>query len=732
MNLKTTTLIFFVTQTVLTTQAETYTWDGGGTNDNWSTSENWDPDGSVPVSASNTIVQLDGSVRTSQTQDVADPFILNRLEFLNNWTTKSAFTLSGGQLQVVTNGTTQPLFYLNRDATCVMNNPIEIPADTTLNMEFTTYGLSLTGIISGEGAIDKQNQDGGLNLYNGTNSFSGGLTIRAKDKNWCKVNINASGAMGTGPVSLYGGTLSTSWGSPGGLIFNSTTVHTNPISLFQDSPIFVGMPNGTATVTLNGDLSLNTYTLHLRGGGTGTINGNIAGSGANAITKSDPGFWTLSGTNTFTGRVTVGDGTLKLGVAEALNPTIPLTVTGGLLDLNGYTVTNSGVTLSGGTINNGTLYATSTSTLIGGTMLVPLTGPAGLTKSETNTLVMSTANTYEGSTTVSAGTLQFAKRIALYNGDTAQWTDTNIIVNSGATLALNVGETGEFTSDDLDILNTLGTATGGFQSGSTWGLDTTFATDGAFAYDTAIINPGGNTRSLTKLGTGTLELSGLNTYTGTTLLNDGILSISTLADGGVASGIGMSSSHRDNLIFAGGTLRYTGASARTDRGFKYAISTNFYAFDVTQSDTVLTFETIQNATFHGNNTTIMKTGTGTLVFGKGPNELPYNFPVKSIYVMEGTFLTESGNHVQHNLHSTASQGPALVLGDGAVLGFNNPMENYIDGGEMIAQYVGTQSCARITASSWLLCGPSSTNSAGVLKSNTHIFDINDGADEIDL
>jgi len=210
-----------------------------------------------------------------------------------------------------------------------------------------------------------------------------------------------------------------------------------------------------------------------------------------------------------------------------------------------------------------------------------------------------------------------------------------------------------------------------------------------------------------------------------------VLSVSTLANGGSPSGIGMSGPHRDNLIFAGGTLRHTGPNARTDRGFKYAASTNFYAFDVTQPDTVLTFGAITNAVFDGSNTTIKKTGPGTLVFARGSG-LVYNFPVKAIHVMGGKFLTEAGNNnVQHNLHCLASQGPALLLGDGAELGFNNPLENYVNGDEMMVQYVGTQSCARITIGSWLLCGPT-TNSAGVLLYNTHIFDINDGSDEIDL
>jgi len=713
------------------TQAGTYLWDGEGTNNNWSTVENWSPDGSVPTSTNDTTVVLDGNARPDPLQDLATPFVLNRLEFLNNGATKPAFNLSGNALQVVTNGDIQPRFYLTRMATCTMSNPIEIPAGTTLNMEIGTYGLSLSGVISGEGAIDKLPNDGGVSLDNGANSFSGGLTVRAKDKDWCKVNINASNAMGTGPVNLYGGTLATSFPNPGGLIFYNTTAHTNPVFLFQDSPIFVGMTNNrTTAVTLNGTVALGTNTLHLRGGGSGTVNGVIAGTGASAIQKSDPATWTLSGANTFTGRVSVGDGVLTLGAADTLDPSVPLAVTGGILDLNGFTVTNSGLALSGGAVSNGALYATAPSAVSGGALLATLSGPAGLTKNGSGAFVMSTSTAYDGPTTVAAGTLQLARRAALYGGDTARWTDANIIVNSGATLALNVGGTGEFTAADLDVLNPLGSATGGFKSGSVWAFDTSFATDGAFAYDGVIGDPAGNVRGLTKLGAGTLALGGLNTYAGPTRLSAGVLSVASITNGGLASGLGLSGAHRDNLVFAGGALRYTGPSARTDRGFKYAVNTNFYIFDVAQPGATLTFGSLSNAVFDSSNTTLVKKGPGKLVFGKGLGST-YNFPVKAIHILEGSFQTEAGNVVQHNVHSLASQGPALVLGDGAEMGFNNPVENYVNGDEMMIRYIGTQTCARVTAGSWLLCGPS-TNAAGVRLYNTHVFDVNDGADEVDL
>ena len=60
---------------------------------------------------------------------------------------------------------------------------------------------------------------------------------------------------------------------------------------------------------------------------------------------------------------------------------------------------------------------------------------------------------------------------------------------------MNVGGTGEFIASDLDTIAALGTATGGFLSGSTLALDTTNAASG-FSYSTAIVNPNGGAIAL--------------------------------------------------------------------------------------------------------------------------------------------------------------------------------------------------------------------------------------------
>jgi fibronectin-binding autotransporter adhesin len=76
---------------------------------------------------------------------------------------------------------------------------------------------------------------------------------------------------------------------------------------------------------------------------------------------------------------------------------------------------------------------------------------------------------------------------------------------------------------------------------------------------------------------GTWVLTNTNSYTGVTTLSAGTLQINTLANGGSNSSIGASSSAAGNLILNGGTLRYTGAAASTDRLFSLQASTTIDA-----------------------------------------------------------------------------------------------------------------------------------------------------------
>lgn len=372
---------------------------------------------------------------------------------------------------------------------------------------------------------------------------------------------------------------------------------------------------GTAVLSLGGNNSagLAPYTLAAAAAGvnaTGLNNwfGTIQDGGAGrvvALTKVGSGTQIISAAQSYSGATTISAGTLQLGVANALpsgsgkgDLTIEGgntgTVTGsanrilalGTLDMGGHDQNINGLnsTTGGAVINNPTLAwngsawvaAAADNTLtfgngdangsFNGSLMNGITvapGGAGatahigvlsLTKAGTGTQVLSGTNSYTGVTTVSAGTLQFQNQTALYNNTPAQWTANNLIVEAGAVAAFNVGGVGEFTAANIAAIQPLGSATGGFQTGSRIGLDTSNAV-GVFTYGTSIAdtNAGANSVGLSKLGTGALNLTAANTFTGGTQVSGGTLLLNNTLGSATGSG--------NVTVSAGATLAGAGIIA---------------------------------------------------------------------------------------------------------------------------------------------------------------------------
>jgi autotransporter-associated beta strand protein len=268
--------------------------------------------------------------------------------------------------------------------------------------------------------------------------------------------------------------------------------------------------NASTTAELN--LSGGTFTAAtfdaLSAGNTSSSKINISGTADVTL----PAFPTARGTSS-TATVTFDGGTLRPAAASA-------TYMGGL--------TNAFIKVGGARFNTNNGSITITQDLL----TDPVSTGGGLTKEGINTVALSGTNTYTGATTISAGTLQFAKGVSLYNYNTTSWTAAKIVVGNSGTLALNVGGTGEFTTTDANTLLTNlgganGTSTAGFAAGSKIAFDTT---GGAFSFEDIIADSsgsGGGAIGLTKLGANTLTLSGNNTYSGGTSITGGIVSVTT-------------------------------------------------------------------------------------------------------------------------------------------------------------------------------------------------------------
>ncbi|MGY0556947.1 autotransporter-associated beta strand repeat-containing protein [Lysobacter sp. A421] len=257
--------------------------------------------------------------------------------------------------------------------------------------------------------------------------------------------------------------------------------------------------------------------LQQNGEGTFTIGSTIVdGTGVTSFAKGGAGLAVLTGANTYTGTTTLTDGTLRVGsvgnggVASSIGASTAassnLVLEGGTLQYGGATATTDrGFTLVNGSPSR-TIEVSNGATDLTFTGQVTSPDDAGFIKTGAGTLTLANAaNDYVGVTTVTGGTLAAT---TLTDGGVASSigaasSDPANIVLAGGTLAY----TGATTGSDRGM--TFGAGGGGIG-----------VTDAATALTLSGILTG---TSLRKEGAGTLVLSGANTYTNGTSVNEGTL-----------------------------------------------------------------------------------------------------------------------------------------------------------------------------------------------------------------
>ncbi|MBS2099460.1 autotransporter-associated beta strand repeat-containing protein [Carboxylicivirga linearis] len=170
----------------------------------------------------------------------------------------------------------------------------------------------------------------------------------------------------------------------------------------------------------------------------------------------------------------------------------------------------------------------------------------------------------------------------------------------------------------------------------------------------------GGATSVNKAGTGTLSLNSSNTYTGATVIHDGVMEISSLANGGVASSIGASQNYDFNWVWLGGEIRYTGSSVSTDRNVALDGLTSF---SVNNNSTSVTL----NGSLAGQGG-LTKTGDGTLVL---TNQNPYAGQT----VVSGGILELNGMTALTNTAGMGTSG-TVVLNGGRLKLWGGESANY--------------------------------------------------------
>ncbi|MBX9699596.1 MAG: autotransporter-associated beta strand repeat-containing protein, partial [Acetobacteraceae bacterium] len=202
--------------------------------------------------------------------------------------------------------------------------------------------------------------------------------------------IVANAVSGSGAVTQIG---------PGTTVLTGTNTYTGSTTIAAGT---LQIGNGGTTGSIVGNI-VNSGVFAINRSDAYEFAGDISGTGAFA--QTGPGITTLTGSSTYSGATEVLAGTLQAGAVNAFGNLSATTVAGGAtLDLNGFSQT-LGSLAGAGNVMLGTAALTAGGNNATTTFAGVIADTGGLTKAGLGTLTLTGTNTYTGATTVTAGGL---------------------------------------------------------------------------------------------------------------------------------------------------------------------------------------------------------------------------------------------------------------------------------------------------------------------------------------
>ncbi len=499
-------------------------------------------------------------------------------------------------------------------------HPVTINTTSTFNLSGDNNGdgtvdtlnnATISGVISGAGALTinagsmaSASTPGTLTLT-GNNTFTSAYTVAA-NTNLVAASSTALGAA-TGTATVANGAT---------IAFSNMGVYGNnkPMTINGAGTLSAGvgvgaLENLSGNNTFNGPITMASNSMIGVASGSLTLGGVISGNFA--LSTAGTGALTLTGTNTYSGATNVNSGTLNVNGSLAAGSTVTVAggaALGGTGTINGATILNSGgilngastgrLTLAGG-LTVGATAADSATINIATSAMPGISVPGALTLNGGNgsvtlnltgfapavgqyTLISYGSLAGTGYSAFTLGTLPPRVTAILVNDTTANSVDVNV---TGVDFPIWTGNlSSEWSTNTLSspknwVLNSNNAATTDYLEGDAVVFNDT-ASSTIVDISTANVSPKSATfdnsvqnytitgtagiigsASLTKTGTGTLTISNQNGFTGAVNFNGGVISVSSLANGGTASALGAGTAFN----FDGGTLAYTGSSVSTNR-----------------------------------------------------------------------------------------------------------------------------------------------------------------------